>query len=276
MTVAALGEVSAPSLIPIGRFAHVTGISVSALRFYDGHSLLRPVAVDPQSGYRYYGLEQLDTAVTLRLLRDLDVPLSEIKELLRAGRAEIGRVLETHRDRMVERQRGIGEVVARIDRLLDREPSALAPEIRLVDVPAMSVISRRTKRARPGLDPTIVVFSDGLHDSLPNLGPPPDVREVVLHHDLLRQYEIIDFEVCVPLPAGAQMPGSWDLPGGRAARTVHYGAWSEIWSTYAALLSWIACEQHATCGPLREVYLVDERDVSEPREYVTELTWLIT
>ena len=120
MTVAALGEVSAPSLIPIGRFAHVTGISVSALRFYDEHSLLRPVAVDPQSGYRYYGLEQLDTAVTLRLLRDLDVPLSEMKELLRAGRAEIGRVLETHRERMVERQRGIGKVVARIDRLLDR------------------------------------------------------------------------------------------------------------------------------------------------------------
>ena len=39
-------------LMTIGRFARITGLTVKALRHYDEVGLLRPAAVDPETGYR--------------------------------------------------------------------------------------------------------------------------------------------------------------------------------------------------------------------------------
>lgn len=39
----------------IGRFAHLSGLTVHALRHYDDVGLLTPDVVDPASGYRRYG-----------------------------------------------------------------------------------------------------------------------------------------------------------------------------------------------------------------------------
>ena len=46
-------------LMTIGRFARLTGLTVKALRHYDELGLLRPAAVDPETGYRLYGAEQV-------------------------------------------------------------------------------------------------------------------------------------------------------------------------------------------------------------------------
>ena len=39
-------------LLPIGRFARVSGLTVKALRHYDEIGLLQPAYVDEESGYR--------------------------------------------------------------------------------------------------------------------------------------------------------------------------------------------------------------------------------
>jgi len=66
----------AADLMPIGRFARLTRLSVRALRRYDAEGLLAPAWVDPDSRYRYYALEQVPAAATIALLRSLDVPLA--------------------------------------------------------------------------------------------------------------------------------------------------------------------------------------------------------
>ena len=62
-------------LIPIGRFAQITHLSVKALRIYANEGLLQPMYVDPESGYRYYSLAQAALAARIRLLRLVDMPL---------------------------------------------------------------------------------------------------------------------------------------------------------------------------------------------------------
>jgi DNA-binding transcriptional MerR regulator len=69
-------------LLPIGRFARLTGLSVGALRHYDELNLLRPVDVDRFTGYRRYAPEHLEIARTIARLRDLEVPLEEIRAVL--------------------------------------------------------------------------------------------------------------------------------------------------------------------------------------------------
>jgi DNA-binding transcriptional MerR regulator len=100
---------TAETLIPIGKFARLAGLSIGALRHYDELDLLRPADVDRFTGYRRYRAEQLEIARTIGRLRDLEVPIEEIREVLAADdpgdqRRRIGvheRRLQARVDRLV-------------------------------------------------------------------------------------------------------------------------------------------------------------------------------
>jgi DNA-binding transcriptional MerR regulator len=66
----------------IGEMARSSGLSVSALRFYDGAGVLVPARVDSVNGYRWYGPEQLDEARLLARLRRTGMPLADIRLVL--------------------------------------------------------------------------------------------------------------------------------------------------------------------------------------------------
>src|SRR6201981_1058944 len=68
--------------LPIGEFAQVTHLSVRTLRRYHERGLLEPAVVDPDSGYRYYTSEQIPAAQVIHRLRELDMPLREVREML--------------------------------------------------------------------------------------------------------------------------------------------------------------------------------------------------
>src|SRR5688572_7196693 len=69
-------------LLSIGTFADMTRLSIKALRLYDQLDILRPRHVDSQSGYRYYESDQLSRARMIRNMRDMDMPLAEIRRVL--------------------------------------------------------------------------------------------------------------------------------------------------------------------------------------------------
>ena len=56
-------------------------------------------------------------------------------------------------------------------------------------------------------------------------------------------------------------------------QTLFRGPWDNIWQAYSAMLAKIARRGYEVCGPVREFYLVDERDTDDPQRYVTEITW---
>ena len=66
----------------IGEFARRSRLSAKAFRLYDELSLLPPARVDADSGYRFYKLGQLKEARLIAALRQLQVPLAEIKAIL--------------------------------------------------------------------------------------------------------------------------------------------------------------------------------------------------
>lgn len=74
--------------ISIGEFARRSRLSLRALRLYDERGVLVPSRVDQASGYRYYDTAQLDQARLVVMLRELQVPLAAIKELLACDPAD--------------------------------------------------------------------------------------------------------------------------------------------------------------------------------------------
>ena len=69
-------------LMSIGEFGQASRLSPKALRLYDELGLLVPARVDPESGYRWYELGQLERARKVALLRRIGVPLARIREIL--------------------------------------------------------------------------------------------------------------------------------------------------------------------------------------------------
>ncbi|RSM78162.1 MerR family DNA-binding transcriptional regulator [Kibdelosporangium aridum] len=77
----------------IGQLARMVGTTERTLRHYDRIGLLAPAAVDPVSGYRWYGVAELVRLERIRALRRLGLPLRLLAEVVDASDAEIRRVL---------------------------------------------------------------------------------------------------------------------------------------------------------------------------------------
>lgn len=59
----------------------LTGVSIRTLHYYDSIGLLRPAGVT-ESGYRLYDRKALERLQMILLFRELEFPLSQIKEIL--------------------------------------------------------------------------------------------------------------------------------------------------------------------------------------------------
>ena len=128
----------AEDLIPIGRFARLSGLSVGALRHYDELDLLRPADVDRFTGYRRYRPEQLEVARAIGRLRDLEVPIEEIRVLLRS-------------DDPAEQRRRVASHAARIQARVDRQVHALHV-LRQLSQGREPIVSEATMSAGDALD----------------------------------------------------------------------------------------------------------------------------
>ena len=80
----------------ISEFARLVGLAPSALRFYDDCGLLPPASVDGSNGYRYYSPAQQSRARLLRDLREIDLPLAEVRVALDADPAVLADVVRAH------------------------------------------------------------------------------------------------------------------------------------------------------------------------------------
>lgn len=114
----------------IGEMARDSGLSASALRFYDGAGVLVPARVDPDSGYRWYAPEQLAESVLLAGLRRAGMPLADIRLVLAGWSAAdtelIGTLIRAHLRRL---ERGLSDArneFSTIRALLERRETPMA------------------------------------------------------------------------------------------------------------------------------------------------------
>lgn len=108
-------------LLSIGQLSRASGLSVSALRFYDRAGVLTPACVDDWSGYRRYSPGQVAQAQLIAGLRRVQMPVAEMAtalEALRAGdRAAVADLLTGHLRRLED---GLADARRELERLLGR------------------------------------------------------------------------------------------------------------------------------------------------------------
>jgi DNA-binding transcriptional MerR regulator len=124
------------TLLEIGRFSALSGLTVAALRHYDGVGLLEPAEVDSRTSYRRYRRDQLGAARQICELRGVDLPVEEVRAVLEATDTEAVRdVLVHHQARLTARARTLERMIDTADTFLERGvPPAPTAEPRPVQV----------------------------------------------------------------------------------------------------------------------------------------------
>lgn len=106
-------------LFSIGDVAKLFHLSVSSLRHYENVGLLTPEYTDPNSGYRYYGARQFEVLNSIRYLRALDMPLTEIEDFL--GNRDVERMEEKlllQKQTVIAKQKELKRIERKIDNRL--------------------------------------------------------------------------------------------------------------------------------------------------------------
>lgn len=253
------------NLIPIGRFSKMTRLSVKALRLYDEIGLLPPAHIDASSGYRYYSLGQANRAEAVRILRSVDMPLDEIREILETEDPElVHKQLIVHRDRLAERLAAQERTLAYLETLIHRKEGIMPYDVQVEEVTPQLIAATKvhTNLARVGND--IGAGFGTLMRGLGREGVAPAGPPLIVYHDVIDDETDGYIEICVPVAAtisgDAEVYGR-ELEGGAMATTVHHGPYEQIGSAYHTLTGWVSEHGHDIAGPPREIYLNDPQTV---------------
>lgn len=246
------------NLLPIGAFARACKLTVKALRHYDQLGLLRPAYVDPASGYRYYRADQAHDAITIGLLRSIDLPLSAISTVLSGDGATVRAVLDRERDRIDQERIQAEQALAVLDHFRDAG-ATLTDEVAVRFEPATGLASDRvTVPTHNEVAVTHLAFARITH-ALDRAGCPWDQPALTLLQASTGDTLTIDVAVgftgdpaTLPAPLRHQ-----ELPEGPVIETMHTGPYETVGLAHAAIHAWAQQHGHRAAGPLREIYVND-------------------
>jgi DNA-binding transcriptional MerR regulator len=267
-------------LLPIGRFARLTGLTVRAVRHYGELGLLRPAYVDPVTGYRYFAPEQVADAAAIRRLRFLELALDEIREILEADDPVSTRArLVSHRAKMAELAATTEQILALLQRIIEGKEALVpaAPDIRheidVKDVPEQPALVIRERAPLEKLPEIIPAAIDEVHARLQEVGAgfqgPPFVVCPFPDDDGLIALEI-GWPVAEPV-AGAGRVEATVLPACTVVSLLHRGHYQELDRTYRALDELVKREGLTTAGAPREIYETSPEEVPDPADWLTEV-----
>lgn len=253
-------------LVPIGRFAATSRLSVKALRHYHDLGLLVPAVVDESSGYRYYRLGQANRAEAIRTLRSLDVPLIDVAAVLDGDEQQVTDLLRHHQSRLADELARHERMLGYVRRLVSGEEHLMPYTIDTATLPAQPVASVRRRTDLEHVGEVIAEAFGTLHGTVTTAGVPIVGAPFILYHELIDADTEGTIQVCVPIPA-PDVDLSDDvevdtLPAASTARTVHRGPYDQISPAYHALYAWVQEQGRQPAGAPRETYLNDPTELT--------------
>jgi DNA-binding transcriptional MerR regulator len=265
-------------MLKIGEFARIAQVSIATLRYYDQCGLLKPLALDPETGYRYYSLDQLPRLNRILALKELGFPLEQIAQLLEEG-LSVEQLHGMFKLKQMQTQQMIDTEQARLTRIaarlrqIEQEGKMPAYEVLLKQVDALLVASfREVVPLDGGLGQSYGKIMAYLGQQRVQSGSPA----LLLLYSRSEQHDdglYIDMEVAVPLPAA--LPGNEQitvrtLPGGLVASTIHTGYDLSLGQAHMALYRWMKDNGYQITAPPRQV-LLRYGEYMDPAQYVTEV-----
>ncbi|MEW2396739.1 MerR family transcriptional regulator [Streptomyces sp. NPDC046862] len=286
------GRPPVQDLLTIGAFAARTRLSAKALRLYDRQGLLTPAYVDDVTGYRYYRADQAERARLVALLRQLDMPLARIAEIVELEEQQDG---ERAADRVAAYWAAVEARLAGQRALVDYLRAQLSGrsselygkfEIATVDVPEQWVLAQRRHVLADEIPLWIGASLGRLEEAARVCGGVAGAPFVTYYAEVSMESDG-PAEACVPVADGGAAR-AWAAGQGRAwetrarlepARRLVYTRISkaqvanpQIHAAFDAVEAWVGRQGLEVAGPCREVYFADW-DAAGPEDPVCDVAF---
>lgn len=266
-------------MLSIGEFSNICKVSTKTLRYYDEIGLLEPSEVNPENGYRYYALEQLEKMLFINRLKAYSFSLDEIKVILQSEETQDDNLYNAfiHKKKEIEKQ---VHNYSRILTQLEDDISAIEQgksimsymediDVQLVDMPQMYLLSiRKMVQAEDYPDEYLKcyekLFKRIAVDKLTMAGAP-----MVLFHSAEYSPSGLDTEFAIPVKE--YVTGTRDFCPRLCLKTIVRGAYTELSSVYARQIEWAEKEGYQCTNALFEVYVTDPSQVENEQDNITEV-----
>jgi DNA-binding transcriptional MerR regulator len=265
-------------MIRIGDFSKLSRVSVKTLRYYDEMGLLKPVHVDPFTGYRLYEFSQLSALHRILAPKDLGFSLEEIGRLLDDG-LSVEQMQGMLKLRQTEARQRVREEVERLERIgarlrqIEQEDCMSKYDVVIKSADKVKIASVRdvvpTPPEQGGLWQELGEYLEKQHVR------PTGVCFTLYHDDEYKERDW-DLEVCEPIDAelgATPRVKVQTLPSvDTLACTIHNGPFATLGEAYNAIGKWITENNYRIVGPCRELYLRpnENGDQNDPNT-VTEI-----
>jgi len=263
--------------VTIGDFSRASQLSVKTLRHYHEVGLLEPKDVDPGNGYRYYSDDQIPVAQVIRRLRDLQMPVADVKSVLLAPDPEARNLLIAgHLDRLEADLAVTIAAVGELRELVDRPPAAQAVAHRTV--PATSAIAIHETVDREDILALWQGALGELHAIVRAQGLQPAGPTGGMYAGEIFQHGRGEATVFIPTAGAARAIGRVEplmIPPAELAIMLNSGDLATADLTYGELAAHAMRHEISIEGPLREYYLVGFLDADDSDKWETEIGWPI-
>ncbi|MBI9101113.1 MAG: MerR family transcriptional regulator [Spirochaetales bacterium] len=259
----------------IGMFSKINRITTKTLRHWDELDLLKPDRVDDYTGYRYYTTSQLPRVHRILTLKQMGLPLNEIKEMidknegidlyLRLRELELEVELTRTKQQMTQiksyRKRIKGDSLMNYDPIIKSLPGVIVASMRVV-----------------------IPEYETYFDIVPKMGEEMGRQKAVcalpaycftIYHDGEYKEKDIDVEVCesvVDFCEDSDMVKYKRIPPVKQAVCIlHKGPYSTLREAYSFAFTWIRENKWETVGNPRESYIDGIWNKDDESEWLTEL-----
>jgi DNA-binding transcriptional MerR regulator len=253
------------AVLTISEFGRRAGLSQKALRLYDVSGLLAPARVEPSNGYRLYDEDQLERARRISVLRQLDMPLATITDVLAGSDEEA--VIRLDRwwaaeEATTAARRATLEYLR--SRLTHNGTVGLAPRpVHVREVPETKIATIRTETDQQYLVGVIVSSTSEIAAYLRSAGAELTGESWVLFHSAVTPEAEGTVEVCLPFTGTVDPAGPIAIriePAHQEAYTtltMNECAFPRVMLAYDLVYDWARGSEHPEAGPPREIYRPD-------------------
>ncbi|MBO6166511.1 MAG: MerR family transcriptional regulator [Eubacterium sp.] len=266
-------------MLSIGEFSNICKVSTKTLRYYDEIGLLKPSEINPENGYRYYAIEQLERMLFINRLKSYSFSLEEIKEFMQSDEKKDDSLHEafTRKKKQLENElNNYNRLLTQLEEditAIEQGKSVMSYmddiDVQLVDVPDMNLLYIRKNVMAEDFPMEYSknyekLFKRIAIDRLKMTGAP-----MVLFHSSEYTPSGLDTEFAIPVEE--YVTGTRDFSPGLCLKTVVRGEYTELSSVYTRQIEWAEKEGYKCTNALFEVYITDPSQVERASDNITEV-----
>lgn len=266
-------------MLSIGEFSNICKVSTKTLRYYAEIRLILPEEINPENGYRYYSIKQLERMLFINRLKSYNFSLEEIKAILECEESQDKKLYSS----LITKKKEIEKQALEIERTLHQLNNDISNlnqgksimsylenfDIQLVEVSKMYLLAIRKMVHEHDFAEEYgncfsKLFRKIVDDKLTMLAPP-----MVLFHS--EEFSPFGLDTEFAIPIKEYVTGTRDFYPGLCLKTVLNGSYSNLASIYSKQREWAEKEGYESSNALYEVYVTDPSQVSKESELITEI-----